>query len=226
MTPNQSIQVTDYLTWESCDDVNFEFECPAPTPSSHHLPTWIKELGGNLREYLPEGFAQDQTIRHCMGFRGLMDIGYTIPLPETVGGGDSYFCRGRLHPEMVHGTPWAAQGGGPWADPTCASGFDTSPYQYRVKLLIWPWRAKMAPGWRMLVLPNLWDWSADFNSFSGAQVANYKISGNSIGTACNWGLPIDPNYNYYNIETVMAIRRDRQVPAGSITFTAVPIYQP
>jgi len=216
--PNQSIQVTDYLTWESCDDAGFEFECPAPTPSRNHLPTWIKELGGNLREHLPEGFAQDQTIRHCAGFRGLMDIGYTIPLPETVDGRDSYFARGRLHPEMVHGTPWANKPGGPWTEPN--GTVDYSDYEFRVKLLIWPWRAKMAPGWQMLVLPNLWDWSANFNSFSGAQAANLP------STACKWGLPVDPEFNYYNIETVMAIRRDQEVPAGSITFTAVPIYRP
>lgn len=218
MIPNQVIKVNEYLTWESCDDPGFEFDCPPPTPSRNHLPTWIKGLGGNLREYLPEGFAMDQTIRHCAGFRGLLDIGYTIPLPEDITGGDSYFCRGRLHPEMVHGTMWANKPGGPWAEPS--GEIDYSAYEYRIKLLIWPWRAKMAPGWRMLILPNLWDWSADFNSFSGAQAANLPSS------ACNWGLPTDPNYNYYNIETVMAIRRDKKVPVGSITFTAVPIYQP
>ena len=225
MTPNQSIQVTDYLTWESCDDPRFNyFECPAPVPSRNHLPTWIKELGGNLREYLPEGFASDQTIRHCAGFRGLMDIGYTIPLPETVGGGDSYFALGRLHPEMVHGTQWANKPGGPWTE--VDGTVDHSNYEYRFKLLIWPWRAKMAPGWQMLILPNLWDWSADFNSFSGAQAANFNASTYGIGSGCKWGIPLDFDYNYYNIETVMAIRRDRVVPAGAITFCLVPIYQP
>jgi hypothetical protein len=78
----------------------------------------------------------------------------------------------------------------------------------------------MAPGWRLLTLPNLWDWSADFNSFSGAQAANLP------STACSWGLPKDPAYNYYNIENVVAIRRDKQIPAGSIIFTALPVYQP
>jgi hypothetical protein len=149
-----------------------------------------------------------------------MDIGYTMPLPEVVGGGDSAFSIGRLHPEMVHGTQWARQGGGPWTDTTCATGFDPSPYQYRIRLLHWPWRAKMAPGWRMLTLPNLWDWSEDFNTFSGAQEANLG------STAVKWSFPIDPAYCYYNIETVMAIRRDRVVPAGAITFCLVPIYQP
>jgi hypothetical protein len=221
VTPNQSVQVTDYLTWESCDDSRFNyFDCPPPLPSKNYLPTWVKELSGNLREYLPKGFAQDQTIRHCLGFRGLMDIGYTIPLPENIGGGDTPFCQGRLHPEMIHGTQWARQGGGPWADTTSATGFDPSPYQYRIKLLHWPWRANMAPGWRLLTLPILWDWSEDFNTFSGAQEANL------CGSACRWTLPTNAYRRYYNIETVMAIRRDRVVPSGAITFCLVPIYQP
>jgi len=221
VTPNQSIQVTDYLTWESCDDPRFtNLSVDAPTPSRNHLPKWVKELSGNIREYLPDGFAQDHTIRHCMGFRGLMDIGYTMPLPEVVGGGDSEFAKGRLHPEMIHGTQWAKQGGGPWTDPTSATGFDPSPYQYRIKLLHWAWRAKMAPGWRLLTLPTLWDWSEDFNTFSGAQSANLESS------ACIYSIPMDPAYCYYNIETVMAIRRDRMIPKGTITFCVVPIYQP
>ena len=225
MTPNQSIQVTDYLTWESCDDPRFSYlECPPPAPSRNYLPTWVKELSGNIREYLPAGFAADHTIRHCLGFRGLMDIGYTMPLPEVVGGGDSAFSVGRLHPEMIHGTQWAKTWPtwGPadhWIDSTFNQP-DYSPYRYRLKLLHWPWRAKMAPGWRLLTLPTLWDWSEDFNTFSGAQDANLT------STACRWTLPMDSTYNYYNIETVMAIRRDRVVPKGAITFCLVPIYQP
>ena len=136
MTSNQSIQVTDYLTWESCNDSRFDyFDCPPPLPSKNYLPTWVKDLSGNLQEYLPEGFATNHTIRHCLGFRGLMDVGYTIPLPENINGGDSAFSTGRLHPEMVHGTRWARQGGGPWEDATSATGFDHSPYQYRIRLL-------------------------------------------------------------------------------------------
>ena len=225
MIPNQSIQVTDYLTWESCDDPRFNYlDCPAPVPSRNHLPTWVKELSGNIREYLPEGFAADHTIRHCLGFRGLMDIGYTIPTPEIVGGHDSDFARGRLHPEMIHGTQWAKTWpkwapSDHWIDST-SNQPDYSPYRYRIKLLHWPWRARMAPGWRMLTLPNLWDWSEDFNTFSGAQSANLTSS------ACTWDIPIDSAYNYYNLETVVAIRRDRSIPKGAITFCVVPIYQP
>ena len=225
MIPNQSIQVTDYLTWESCDDSRFtHLPVDAPTPSRNHLPKWVKELSGNIREYLPDGFAQDHTIRHCLGFRGLMDIGYTMPLPEVVGGGDSEFARGRLHPEMIHGTPWAQTWptwapSDHWVDPA-HNAPDSSPYRYRLKLLHWGWRAKMAPGWRLLTLPTLWDWSEDFNTFSGAQSANLESS------ACIYSIPIDPAYCYYNIETVMAIRRDRMIPKGAITFCVVPIYQP
>lgn len=226
---NQSIAVTDYLTWESCADSRFDFDCPPPTPIANHLPEWFKSMRGNIREYLPEGFGADHTIRHCVGFRGLLDIGYTMPLPVPVGGWQTHFASGNLHPEMVHGTPWAEKPGGPWNDPTEPNdGKDYSPYRYRMKLLFWPWRARMAPGWRMMILPNPWEWHTEWQAFAGAPRANYQVnnSGTGLGNYSTWELPLDPAYNYFNIETVLAVHREHVIPAGTVTFWAVPVYDP
>ena len=213
---------TDYLTWEYCTDPDIQYlECPPPSPMIEHMPQWFRDM----RAYGNIGMSEDRTIRHCLGFRGLAHVGYTIPLPETVQGHDSYFSRGRLHPEMLSGTRWAQKHDQVWIDPD--GNTDNSPYQYRFKLLHWPWRAKMAPGWRLLILPYLMDWSDDWNEFAGMVEPNYDVQhGVSIGSALKWNQSIDPQYNYYNIETVLALRRDRNVPKGTVTFAAVPLYDP
>lgn len=219
----ESFQETDYLTWEYCADPDIQYlDCPKPTAIRNHLPKWFKELRGNLKEYLPEGFGDQHTIRHCLGFRGLLDIGYTIPLPETLDGHDTYFARGRLHPAMLYGTPWANKGTVPWTDN------DYSLYEYRIKLLHWPWRARMNPGWRMIILPYLLDWSTDWNEFAGAVEPNYNISsdGCGVGHGLKWSQPIDSKYNYYNIETVLAYKRTAQIDKGTVTFCAVPLFDP
>jgi hypothetical protein len=229
MQCNQSIKETDYLTWESCNDPRFDFDCPPPTPIANHLPDWFKNMRGNITEYLPGGFGADHTIRHCVGFRGLLDIGYTIPLPVPVGGWQTHFASGNLHPEMVHGTPWAEKPGGPWNDPTEPNtGKDFSPYRYRMKLLFWPWRARMAPGWRLMILPNPWEWHTEWQAFAGAPRPNYQFNNShtGLGNYSNWELPIDENYNYSNIETVLAVHREHVIPAGTVTFWAVPVYDP
>lgn len=229
IAPNQSVKATDYLTWESCADSRYDFDCPPPTPIAHHLPDWFKNLKGNITQYLPEGFGPGETIRYCVGFRGLLDIGYTMPLPVPVGGWQTHFASGNLHPEMIYGTIWAEKPGGPWNDPTETDcGKDFSPYKYRMKLLFWPWRAKMAKGWRLLILPSPWEWHAEWQEFAGAPRPNYQInnSGTGLGNYSNWELPIDTAYNYYNIETVLAVHREHVIPAGTVTFWAVPVYDP
>ena len=230
-TVNHSVEATSYLTWESCEDSRFDFECAPPEPLHNFLPEWFKNLRGNITEYLPEGFGADHTIRHCVGFRGLLDIGYAMPLPVPVGGWQTHFASGNLHPEMMHGTPWADCPGTPqggWHDPTeTSTGRDFSPYRYRMKLLFWPWRAKMAPGWRMMILPNPWEWSPHWQAFAGAPRANYQInnSNTGLGNYSTWSIPIDPSYNYFNIETVLAVHREHVIPAGTVTFWAVPVYE-
>ena len=200
--------------------------CPPPTPLRNHIPEWFKNLKSYREEIvLGDGtgrpFAENQTIRNCLGFRGITNLGYTIPLPETLDGFDTYFSRGRLHPGMLYGTKWANIGTKPWVND------DASLYEYRIKLLYWPWRARMAPGWRLLILPYLLDWSDDWHEFAGSVDPNYDVvDGTGIGVGLKWTQPIDHNYNYYNLETVIAFKRHVTIAKGIVTFCAVPLYDP
>jgi len=184
----------------------------------NHMPQWFKDQKARKAEI---DIADQQTIRNCLGFRGLATLGYTIPLPEELTGYDTYFSRGRLHPDMLSGTRWANQGAQPWADD------DSSLYEYRIRLLHWPWRARMAPGWRLLILPYLLDWPADWNEFAGMVEPNYDVrDGTGIGSGLKWTQPVDHNYNYYNLETVIAFKRSVTVTKDTVTFCAVPLYDP
>lgn len=217
----QDVQVTDYLTWEYSHDPEIQYlNCPAPTPMHNHMPEWFKNQKARKQEI---DIADQQTIRNCLGFRGLASIGYTIPLPETLTGYDTYFSRGRLHPNMLYGTQWANKttDGSPW------TSNDSSPYEYCVRLLHWPWRARMAPGWRLLILPYLLDWSTEWNEFAGSVEPNYDIhNGTGIGSGLQWTQPINTQHNYYNLETVIAFKRGTQVLTDTVTFCAVPLYDP
>ena len=213
------IKETDYLTWEYSTDSEIQYlDCPAPAPMRNFMPQWFKDQKARKEEI---DIADHMTIRNCIGFRGLATLGYAIPLPETLTGPDTYFSRGRLHPEMLHGTRWANQGKHPWTE------HDSSLYEYCVRLLYWPWRARMAPGWRMLILPYLLDWPADWNEFAGMVEPNYKIQHRtSLGSGLKWTQRIDTRYNYYNLETVIAFKRATTVPKGTVTFCAVPLFDP
>ena len=216
----QDITVNDYLTWEYCADPEIQYlNCPAPTPMRNHMPEWFKNQKARKQEI---NIADQMTIRNCLGFRGIANIGYTIPLPETINSYDTYFSRGRLHPDMLHGTKWAnREDGRRWAIE------DPSPYEYCIRLLHWPWRAKMAPGWRLLILPYLLDWSSDWNEFAGTVEPNYNTSnGYGVGTAMKWDIHIDQQYNYYNLETVVAFKRNTQILKDTVIFCAVPLYDP
>ena len=212
-------KATDYLTWEYSTDPAIEYlNCPPPTPIAKHMPQWFKDLKAKKDEV---DIAAQQTIRNCLGFRGLAQIGYTIPLPETLNQYDTYFSRGRLHPDMIAGTKWANKGDRPWTPD------DYSLSEYRFRLLHWPWRARMAPGWRLLILPYLLDWSDNWQEFAGTVEPNYHIvNGTGIGSGLKWSQPINTEYNYYNLETVVAFKRSYDIPAGTVTFTAGPLYDP
>lgn len=216
------VKATDYLTWEYCSDPDIQYlNCAAPRPVREQLPTWFRDLKARRPTV---DIAEQQTVRNCLGFRDLIQVGYTMPLPETVTLYDTYFNRGRLHPDMLSGTCWANQrnDGAQWAPG------DTSPYEYGIRLLHWPWRARMAPGWRLLILPYLLDWSTDWHEFAGTVAPNYNITrdGCGVGHGLKWSQPVDTEYNYYNIETVVAVKRSATIPAGTVTFTAVPLYDP
>ena len=214
-------KVTDYLTWEYSTDPAIEYlTCPPPTAMRNHMPAWFKDLKARKPTV---DIAEQQTIRNCLGFRGIAAIGYTIPLPEEVTLYDTYFNRGRLHPDMMAGTAWARRrdDGVAWA------AGDSSPYEYGIRLLHWPWRARMSKGWRLLILPYLLDWSEDWQEFAGTVEPNYHVvNGTGIGSGLKWTEPIDSAYNYYNIETVVAVKRSATIPQGTVTFCAVPYYDP
>ena len=224
-TVQDSIAATPYLTWEYSHDPEIQYlECPPPTPMQNHMPNWFKQLKAKKHEI---SIAEQQTIRNCLGFRGLATIGYTIPLPETLNGCDTYLSRGRLHPEMLAGTHWANTSDRPWCDK------DYSLYEYRLKLLNWPWRARMDKGWRLLILPYLLDWSQDWNEFAGTVEPNYDVQHEtSIGSGLKWTQPIDTQYNYYNLETVIAFKRsvdgktEFEILKDTLTFCAVPLFDP
>lgn len=216
----QDVQVNDYLTWEYSTDPDIQYlNCKPPTPIRNHMPEWFKNLKAQRDQI---DIADQQTIRNCLGFRGLATLGYTIPLPETLDGYDTHFSRGRLHPEMLCGTKWANKGTEPWTID------DTSLYEYRIRLLHWPWRARMSPGWRLFILPYLLDWSDDWQEFAGTVEPNYVIArdGCGVGHGLKWTRPIDHNYNYYNLETVIAFKRSVTVAKGTVTFCAIPLYDP
>jgi hypothetical protein len=215
------IYVNPYLTWEYSDDPAIQYlNCPAPAPVQNHMPNWFKSQKSRKSEI---DIADQKTIRNCLGFRGLATVGYTIPLPEEINSYDTYFSRGRLHPDMLYGTHWAnrTEDGKPWV------AGDGSPYQYGVRLLHWPWRARMAPGWRLLILPYLLDWATSWNEFAGMVEPNYDIeNGTGIGSGLQWTQAIDPAYNYYNLETVIAFQRNTVVAKDTVTFCAVPLFDP
>ena len=207
--------MNNFLEWEYCDDPEIQYlECPAPTPMRNHMPEWFKKLKAKRDEVT---FAEQQTIRNCLGFRGLASIGYTIPLPEDLDGYDTYFARGRVSAPMIEGTIFGNKKDKPLID-----------YEYRFKILNYPWRAKMAKGWRLLILPYLLDWNTDFNEFAGTVEPNYDVQhGTQIGSSLKWTTRIDPEYNYYNLETVIAYKRSvRKINKGTLTFCAVPLFDP
>lgn len=216
-------RVNNYLTWEYSGDPDIQYlNCPPPEPIARHMPHWFKALKARRDDIT---IAEQQTIRNCLGFRGIAAVGYTIALPETLAGHDTYFSRGRLHPSMLAGTQFAHAPGGPWQEPDGA--LDSSPYEYRLRILNWPWRARMALGWRLLILPYLLDWTADWTEFSGTVEPNYHVvDGTGIGSGLKWQQPILPEYNYYNLETVIAFKRTITIDKGTVTFTAVPLFDP
>ena len=201
------IVVNEYLTWERAEQAE---SAPAPIPCSKYFPEWWKNLRGDLRHYLPEsGDHRNHTVRMCLGLRGISQLGYTIPLDSEL---DCKITKGswrygELLQEMLHGTQWAEK-------------INNEYVWERPRILAWPWRAKMPPGWRLLMNHYPLDWSPDFHCFSGYVEANHGSS------FWSWPHEIDSNYNYYNVETVVITKNQVRIAPGSAVFSMIPIFEP
>ena len=238
------LQSTDYLTWQRAlpvempnlpDRQAFPIEDWAqPTPIKNCLPRWYKNLPGNLKNLNLSETTQNQGIltshghrsaKLCLGLRGITTVGWTIPLSHNLTNPVTYPCHdgnvGRketmLHPAMITG-----------------SGFDQlredGEYQWEIRIVSFPWRACMAPGWRLMITAHPLTWSPDWFCFSGCVDANYRHNGTNIGSFWNFEYDMDLSKNYYNVEVVLAIRacadRTVTIPAGTCVFSLVPIYDP
>ena len=74
--------MNNFLEWEYCDDPEIQYlECPAPTPMRNHMPKWFKDLKAKSQKVVTGDehravFAENKTIRNCLGFRGIANIGH------------------------------------------------------------------------------------------------------------------------------------------------------
>lgn len=201
------IVVNEYLTWERAEQAD---SATAPIPCAKHFPAWWKNLSGDLRNYIPaSGEHRNHTARLCHGLRGVSQLGYTIPLDSVLHNGitTGSWRYSRLLQEMLHGSQWAEK-----VNDTFVWG--------RPMILAWPWRAKMAPGWRLLINDYALDWKADFHCFTGYVEANHGSG------FWGWSKPMDPEFNYYNVETVVIMKPQASLDTGTAIFSMIPIYDP
>lgn len=232
------IIVNEFLTWERAvlpDNVP-ESMCPAPMPIQESRPEWFKHLPGNLRNVeLPMQTLDDinmlsahnwRSVKFCEGIKGVRKLGYTFPIKHAL---DNWrhmdtkpkgWAEAYLHPEMLHGTCWADNDG-------------QGNYEWSFKILGFPWRAKMPKGWRMLMQAYPLQWGRKWFCFSGCVDANYQLSpdGHNIGSFWHWEEAIDKEYNYFNVETVVALSTEgglfaEVIPAETFVFSLIPVYDP
>jgi hypothetical protein len=202
------IKANSIITWQRSSEPNAVL-CRDPVPTQTVTPEWFKSLRGNFSHYSDTpGYAH--TVRHCLGLRGAMTLGWTIPWSQG-------FIRGvPLHAEQLHGSIWAEQ-------------LDDS-YQWHMHIMCWPWRVRMPLGWRLLMTAHPLVWSHDWFAFSGCVDANYDVrEGCNIGSFWNYDYEIDSDHCYVNVENVMAFReRDGydSIAEGTPLFSAIPIYDP
>jgi hypothetical protein len=225
------LQATDYLCWERASVVEQDQAqyWVSPTPVRDCLPQWFQQLPGNLKNLNLDSTipGSDILINHgmrsaklCLGLRGVRNLGWTIPLTQSYNqAGNSDIIAWKethLHPAMLSG-----------------SGFDLQKsdgsYEWDIRLLSFPWRAKMSPGWRLLISAHPLSWTPDWFCFSGCVDANYRHDGHNIGSFWNFDMALDTDFNYYNIELVIAVRctgKTIEIPAKTCIFSLVPIYDP
>jgi hypothetical protein len=202
------IKVNSTITWQRSCEPDAEM-CVAPVPTKTVIPQWFGELRGNLSHYT-NGVSNDRTARHCLGLRGAMNLGWTIPWSKG-------YVRGvPLQADQLHGSIWAEQ-------------LD-SQYKWHLHIMCWPWRICLPHGWRLLMNSHPLVWSNDWFAFSGCVDANYHVTnGTNIGSFWNYNYPIDSDCGYFNIENVMAFKEQcgyDRIAEGTPLFSAIPIYDP
>lgn len=207
------------IKWEFADKSphwDFDIAINEPALIRNHLPDWIKTLRGNIREYYPKGFGLDHTARHCLGLQGLSQVGFTCPLPVDIHSNDyNHTPWGGLnfHPYTLFGTKWAEVLEGNPADEHLHN------YQWNIRLLEWPWRAKIPKKHKLLMTGNMLEWNDDYSSFSGVVP---KISPGDQ-RAEKFSAIMDPEFDYFALENVIAIKTGKIIPAGTCIFNAVVV---
>jgi hypothetical protein len=227
------IQPYDYLRWERAspsaqDHPEYWTE---PRPVRDCLPEWFVDLPGNLQNLNLDTSIPDHNIlishgmrsaKLCLGLRGVRNLGWTIPLTQAYnqdypGLGTVAYKEVWLHPAMLTGSRFSQRN-------------EDGSYQWGIRLLSFPWRACMVPGWRLLITAHPLTWSPDWFCFSGCVDANYRHNGRNIGSFWDFDQDMDPELNYYNIEVVVAIRtgssRPAVIPADTCVFSMIPVYDP
>jgi len=64
------------------------------------------------------------------------------------------------------------------------------------------------------------DWHSNFHCFTGCAEANHGSG------FWGWNSPMDPAFNYYNVETVVIMKTQTRITTGSAVFSMVPVYDP
>jgi hypothetical protein len=203
----------EWLTWQRASrrtnyhPVNLYVDPPKKLGS--YYPQWFKNLKADVRHYLPDGHHSNHTARLCLGLRGINTLGWTLTSAWNISKGPLEF-----HPEQLHGTRWSEKD-------------EQGQYIWNIFLFFYPWRAKMAKGFRLLIADYPLDFGTDWHTFSGCVDANYRVDEQQqLGSMYWYDEPIDPEYNYFNVETVVAIKKGCFIPANTVTFTMVPVWDP
>lgn len=200
---------TDWLSWERASDFPRAYQDP-PIKMGTILPSWYKDLKTDIREYVPEGFDHNNTAKLCLGLRGMSSVGYTIPVWYDHKPNPGWK---EMHPEQLHGTKWTEK--------------DTDGnYIWGIWLISYPWRARMDKGWRLMITGNTLEFSPDWHVFAGCVDANYRVIDGQLGSRWKYDNPVDTCYNYYNIEMVIALKKNKTIPIGTAMFTLIPLYDP
>lgn len=168
----------------------------AITESKVALPSWYRDLERN----------QDAGLRHCSGLIDYLRVGYNLPLwghldirpPLAMGSGlwDARF-------DMTHSEPWKTEGlsmddtsnwpkylmeshiaGNQFGENQTGSQCPVATIKKRKKStyikLSNPWLFRTAPGWSSLILPQVWDCSANYRVLSGVVHTDFYHHANLV----------------------------------------------